>query len=197
MLESTRHLVRSVLLLIHYIYDVRVIWYVTLGPLLLNMADFDYIADGLKDPLTYNEGIPWGPREPKTPGPEGWHKSWSNIFRISTKHQLQSINQTSAFRQNYNLKILTKPSSSKTMTKLQNNAWTSTSKSWPNLETLCSKSEQKFNFLTKPQHRNLQQILPIRSATVTTSTSFELASSHARITSIKFTKRQWVSEWKG
>ena len=37
------------------------------------------------------------------------------------------------------------------------------------------------------------------SATVTTSTSFELASSHARVTSIKFTKRhgvsQWASEW--
>ena len=38
------------------------------------------------------------------------HKSWSNIFRISTKHQIQSLNQISAFRQNVNLKILTKPS---------------------------------------------------------------------------------------
>ena len=38
------------------------------------------------------------------------HKSWSNIFRISTKHQVQSLNQISAFRQNVNLKILTKPS---------------------------------------------------------------------------------------
>ena len=38
------------------------------------------------------------------------HKSWSNIFRISTKHQLQNLNQTSAFRQNLNLKIFTKPS---------------------------------------------------------------------------------------
>ena len=28
-------------------------------------------------------------------------KSWSNIFRISTKHQLQNINQTSAFLQNF------------------------------------------------------------------------------------------------
>ena len=38
------------------------------------------------------------------------------------------------------------------------------------------------------------------SATETTSTSFELASSHARVTSIKFTKREWVSEvsyWQG
>ena len=38
------------------------------------------------------------------------YKSLSNIFRISTKHQLQSLNQISAFRQNVNLKILTKPS---------------------------------------------------------------------------------------
>ena len=32
------------------------------------------------------------------------------------------------------------------------------------------------------------------SATVTTSTSFEVSSSHARVTSIKFTKQQLVSE---
>ena len=37
------------------------------------------------------------------------HKSWSNIFRISTLHQLQNLNQTSPFWQNLNLKILTKP----------------------------------------------------------------------------------------
>ena len=37
------------------------------------------------------------------------HKSWSNIFRISTLHQHQNLNQTSPFRQNLNLKILTKP----------------------------------------------------------------------------------------
>ena len=37
------------------------------------------------------------------------NKSWSNIFRISTKLQLQNLNQTSAFWQNLNLKILTKP----------------------------------------------------------------------------------------
>ena len=50
------------------------------------------------------------------------------------------------------LNFITKPSiSSKIMTKLQlqNLAWTSTSKYWPNLETLCSKSEQKLNFMTK------------------------------------------------
>ena len=32
------------------------------------------------------------------------------------------------------------------------------------------------------------------SATVTTSTSFKLASSQARVTSIKFTKQEWVSQ---
>ena len=37
------------------------------------------------------------------------HKSWSNIFRISTKHQLQNLNQASAFWRNLNLKLLTKP----------------------------------------------------------------------------------------
>ena len=37
------------------------------------------------------------------------HESWSNIFRISTLHQLQSLNQTSPFWQNLNLKILSKP----------------------------------------------------------------------------------------
>ena len=37
------------------------------------------------------------------------HKSWSNIFRISTLHQLQNLNQTSPFPENLNLKILTKP----------------------------------------------------------------------------------------
>ena len=35
----------------------------------------------------------------------------------------------------------------------------------------------------------------LTSATVTTLTSFELASSHARVTSIKFTKQEWVSQW--
>ena len=38
-------------------------------------------------------------------------KYWSNlIFIISTKHQLQNLNQTSAFRLNLSIKIFTKPS---------------------------------------------------------------------------------------
>ena len=61
-------------------------------------------------------------------------------------------------------------------------------------QTLCSKSKQKYSFMTKPQLPNLLQtvanmILIIiddvddssTSATVTTSTSFELVSSHAGV----------------
>ena len=42
---------------------------------------------------------------------------------------------------------------------LQNLGWTSTSKSWPNLEILCSKSEQKLNFMTKLHLPNLHQTI--------------------------------------
>ena len=75
------------------------------------------------------------------------HKSWSNfIFRISTKHLIQNLNQTPAFPQNLSFKILTKPSFRisiqlhnlyKTLAEktgqfpAANLAWTSTSKSWP------------------------------------------------------------------
>ena len=42
-------------------------------------------------------------------------------------------------------------------------------------------------------------IISINISNITTSTSFELASSHAKATSIKFTEQQsvsqWVSEW--
>ena len=62
---------------------------------------------------------------------------------------------------------------------------------------LTSKYWPKFSFLTKPQLPNLQQIVAntILISNSYTSTSFELASSHARVTSIKFTKQEWVSEW--
>ena len=86
-----------------------------------------------------------------------------------------------------------------TKLQLQNPVWTSTSKSWPNLETLSSKSEQKLNFMTKLHLPNCTKLLSTRfssstSTKVTTSTSFKLPSAHARVTSIKFTKRQLVSE---
>ena len=61
-------------------------------------------------------------------------------------------------------------------------------------QTLCSKSEQKL-FITKPHLPNLHQTVASSSilATVTKSTSFELASSHARVASIKSIKQQSVS----
>ena len=50
-------------------------------------------------------------------------KSWSNfIFRISTKHLLQNLNQTSPSWQNLKFKILTKPSLN----------FISSAKYWPN-----------------------------------------------------------------
>ena len=63
----------------------------------------------------------------------------------------------------------------------------------------CDQSEQKLNYMTKLRLPNLHQtvvdmFLIIKSTTVTTSTSFELPSSHARVTSIKFTKQELVSE---
>ena len=71
------------------------------------------------------------------------HKSWSNfIFRISTKHQLQSLNQRSASPQNLNFKILTKPSF-RILTKIQlrNLDQISAAKYWP-----------KFSFQISPEH---------------------------------------------
>ena len=91
-------------------------------------------------------------------------------FRILTKIQLRNLNQTSVA----NFRILTKPCDQSLNKSLA---------LCPNLSfQICNK------------------LLPTRSssstsATATTSTSFELASSHARVTSIKFTKRQLVSEW--
>ena len=56
------------------------------------------------------------------------HKSWSKIFRISTKHQLQNLNQI-------NISISTK---------------LKTLKSWPNL---ASESRPRLNFITKTKHQ--------------------------------------------
>ena len=52
---------------------------------------------------------------------------FSNIFRISTKHQLQNLKQTSAFQLNLKLK------------------------SWPNL---ASESWPRFNFVTSTKHQH-------------------------------------------
>ena len=64
-------------------------------------------------------------------------------FRITTKIQLHNLYKTSEAKYWAN-------SSFKILAKLQ----------LQNLDQpLCSKSEQKFSFLTKPQLRNLQQIV--------------------------------------
>ena len=68
-------------------------------------------------------------------------------------------------------------------------------------QPLCLKSEQKFNFMTKRQLPNQQiianMVLSINISKVTTSlailtttTSFELASSHAKVTLVKSTSLQ-------
>ena len=114
------------------------------------------------------------------------HKSWSNFIRgISTKHQIQNLNQTSASRLNLKFQILSKPSFT-ISTKIQlHNLY----------KTSAEKKLAKLQLHILPGLRNLQKLLPTRSssATVTTSTSFELESSHARVTSIKFSKQESVS----
>ena len=105
-------------------------------------------------------------------------------FRISTKIQLHSPYKTSAEKKwpnscfnsclNFNFKILTKPCAQ---------SWNKSLAFWPNL------SFQICNKLLTTRSSSLT------SATVTTSTSFELASSHARVTPIKFTREQLGSQW--
>ena len=97
-------------------------------------------------------------------GPEGWvlltkitsfviskflHKFWSNfISRISTKHQLQNLNQISAFRLNLSFIILTKPSFRiSTNIKLHNLNHAS-----------ASRLNLKIKILTKPSLRNSTKI---------------------------------------
>ena len=69
-------------------------------------------------------------------------KFWSNFISIiSTKHQLQNLNQISAFWLNLNFKILTKPSFRiSTKIKLHNLHQASTAKYWP-----------KFSFKISPE----------------------------------------------
>ena len=137
------------------------------------------------------------PKAQRTRGLSSYHKfkqrSWSScIFRISTKHQLQNLNQTSASPKNF--KILTKPSF-KISTKIQlhnlykisaekggqtpaaNLAWTSTSKSGPNLVL---KVWTKV-FWPNVSFQICNKLLPARSssAKVTTLTSFEESVSES------------------
>ena len=59
-------------------------------------------------------------------------------------------------------------------------------------QTMCSKPEQKFCFMTKPKLPKLQQTLAnmtliINISNSNTSANLKYASSHARVKSIKFT----------
>ena len=106
------------------------------------------------------------------------NKFWSNfMFRISTKHQLQNLNQTSASRLNLKFKILTKPRI-RILTKIQvhNLYKTSAAKYWPNFS---------FKILTKPCAQSLNKrkalwpnlsfqicnkLLPTRSSSLSSAT---------------------------
>ena len=126
--------------------------------------------------------------------------------------KLQNLDQISACWLNLKFKIFTKPSfwiSPKIQ--FHNLCTISAAKKWPN-SSFKSCLNFSFKILTKPCAQCLNKslafwpnlsvqicnkLLPTRSssAIVTTSTSFELASSHARVTSIKSTKQEWVSQW--
>ena len=111
---------------------------------------------------------------PKEPRIQGWssayqsnlfrsyhkfkHKSWSNfIFRISTKHQLQNFNQTSASWLNLKFTILSRIS---TKIQLHNLYKTSATKYRPNSSF---KFCLNFNFkiLTKPCAQSLNKSLAL------------------------------------
>ena len=82
---------------------------------------------------------------------------------------------------------------------LQNPDHASTSKSEPNISIWTKLKLQKLvlwpNFSFQICNKLLSTSFPAStSATVTTSTAFELAYSHDRVTSIKSTKQEWVSE---
>ena len=88
------------------------------------------------------------------------HKSWSNIiWGISTKHQLQNLNQTSASRLNLKFKILSKPSF-RISTKIQIHDLykTSATKYWPN-SSFRSCLNFNFKILTKPCAQSLNKSL--------------------------------------
>ena len=134
------------------------------------------------------------------------HKSWAHfIFRIQSKHQLKISTK------HQHLHILTKPSFGiSTKIQLHNLYKTSAAKCWTNssfkilpelqFQNPCAQSLNKSLALGPNVSSQIcNKLLPTwssasTSATVTTSTSFELASSHARVTSIKFTKQQSVSQ---
>ena len=123
-------------------------------------------------------------------------------FKISTKHQHIDYH--------LNFKILTNPTSFRVSTKLHNLNQASAVKYCPNIsftispelhlqnleQTLCSKSEQKFNLMTKLQLPHLHQtfVNKFLNTNISNLNKFELVYSHARVTSMKSSKQQSVSE---
>ena len=82
---------------------------------------------------------------------------------------------------------------------LQNLAGTSASKPLTNLWNLILKIRKNLTLWPKLIFQTCTKLLSTclsspTSTTVTTSTSFELPSPHARVTLIKFTKQEWVSD---
>ena len=114
------------------------------------------------------------------------YHNFTNLDQISSSESRlknQFLNQTSASPINLKFKISTKHSFRiATKIQLHNLYKTLAAKCWTNSSSQINKLLPTWSSTST-------------SATVTTLTSFELASSHARVTSIKFTKHEWVSQW--
>ena len=138
---------------------------------ILQNIDIDKISNRFKFGIS-NRAISQSVRE--------WVSQWVTSrprfnFITSTKHQRQNAEQAPVSKSclNFNFKILTNPCAQSLNKSLALG---------PNVSSqICNKLLPTWSSLST-------------SATVTTSTSFELASSHARVTSIKFTKQQLGSQ---
>ena len=136
-------------------------------------------------------------------GPEGWVLLTKET---SSYTNLDQIPKFKIFRPNFNIKILTKHSlHNLTKPQQQNTDQTSVSKVSLELQlqtlgqTLCSKSEQNLALWPNFSFQNCIKLSSKRfssstSATVTNSTSFELASSQAT-RHINQVYKTGVSEW--
>ena len=129
-------------------------------------------------------------------GPEGWllltketslrhiTSSYTNLDQISsseisTKHQLQNLNQMSAFQLNLIFIMLTKPNFGiSTKIKLHSLNQASAAKYWPNF---CFKISPELKILTKPCAQSLNKLqLPKLHQTVTnTFLSINISNSNS------------------
>ena len=159
-------------------YRPKFIWSVP------NMSIWGKIKRGIIETL---------PKAQRTRGLSSYHKLHTNLdqisyFRISNRYQFQNLNQRWTYRLKLNLEILTKPSFRiSTKIQLHNLYKTSAAKCWTNSSSQINKLLPRWSSVST-------------SARVTISTSFELVSSHARVTSNKSTKRHGVrggSQWRG